>query len=306
MKLRNLLFIFIRLVFVQFHIKRCISFKSSNVISNNNNIRNATLFYQIGVPRTGSTFHWYLICTILRIIHINNDENNNNNNNNNNVGCDVMPRLDNSYYNRTYKLHKGHDYDSSLRKKYGYSINETIYIFVSQDKRVKQVIPQINRNKNKIDYIVDIVEYEKLIQQDISIVFDYQLIFNLSNNEVLDVYQHMRYWSILRKCCGYQQSRYNRLLLHNQSIDENSFFQIDYPSCEIYNLTQVENNFFKTKISKLYPTELYISSKGGYDGLLRKNFCSYYEKQIIIGRDFNGHKGNFTNKNESVNFKKIN
>lgn len=69
----------------------------------------------------------------------------------------------------------------------------------------------------------------------------YAPFFNLTTDDVAAVQGYLRYWMVLRQCCGSQMARENRLRLHgcnNTAIKDNAD-SLSWPACEMYKLPQV-------------------------------------------------------------------
>jgi len=75
-------------------------------------------------------------------------------------------------------------------------------------------------------------------------LFDYKQLFNLSDAEMRILYQHIRYWDVLRQCCGSQR------LVYEFDLD------LGYPACEMYNLTQVQASFLRSNLSLSYGSSM--------------------------------------------------
>ena len=74
---------------------------------------------------------------------------------------------------------------------------------------------------------------------------------------------HMKFWSILRKCCGSQASQDQRLALHTAGLTFNHTLKFkhavvdyDYPACEVYQLDEVEGSTFSPLIRLLASLKL--------------------------------------------------
>jgi hypothetical protein len=123
----------------------------------------------------------------------------------------------------------------------------------------------------------------------------YKPLFDLSDREVEIVREYAAKYSIMRQCCGSQMSKYNRLRLHGCDISEykNNKAIDGYPSCENYNLPEVELSFAEPlEQNGLRPPEQ--NSRW-----TRPGDCAASEEYIRYGGDFNGHKwsGECTNAN---------
>ena len=98
-----------------------------------------------------------------------------------------------------------------------------------------------------------IQEYPALLERDLALLRDYQAVFSLSEAQYLLLRTYMRYWQIVRKCCGFQSSCLNVLQLnpgHQAEVAERRTFEqaLDYPSCQMYNLSAVEEFLVSTTL----------------------------------------------------------
>ena len=79
---------------------------------------------------------------------------------------------------------------------------------------------------------------------------EYQRWFGLTDAEVDIVAEHMSRWSVLRKCCGCQQSLRHRKSLLRGLTNASS-------QCEGHNISVLEREFLATRLSQLYSNELF-------------------------------------------------
>ena len=225
-------------------------------------LREASVLVQYGDGRSGSTFQWYVLCTIMRII--------------------------NNYSSKAFSCKKNifkiHYPDRSVRRIMSEfdnmfkDPNMHIYYFLSsRDMKVNATMFGGNHTVVYMQRLTDLVE------RKLGVLFDYQQLFNLSDMEMRILYQHMRYWDILRQCCGLQQSIYNRMVLHNVSLAPNSYLDLGYPACEVYNITQVESSFLKTTVSVKLPGALWVDYTAR---LVYPGSCQDMEDLLRNGTDF--------------------
>ena len=103
----------------------------------------------------------------------------------------------------------------------------------------------------------------------------------------------MSKYEILRRCCGYQMSKYERLRLHGCNVtqyqQQNQTHHYDYPWCENYNLTKIELDFtFNSQNIKYHSGEIERKINWNQPG-----DCLYYRNEIQYNnKDFNGRPWN--------------
>jgi len=112
----------------------------------------------------------------------------------------------------------------------------------------------------------------------------YKSLFDLSGKEVEILLDYTEKYSILRRCCGRQMSKYNRLRLHGCDVSE---YQIkkaehEYPWCEIHDLPEIELSFAKLiEDHGLRPPEK-------SSGWTKPGDCAESEESIQGGDEFRG------------------
>lgn len=195
-------------------------------------LENCTSYLQVGSFRSASTFQWYLILTILRAKYP--------------TEVDV---------GKTHKLTKA-------------MLNHTC-VFVSRFSKVYHGYPVLSIKNSIIQSvrvkaastnscIVSIQEYTQASSYPELEILKYSELFKLNASLTRHVWTHMKYWMILRRCCGLQSSKDYRKLVHmsalNRTVGINSLahkpINPDYPACEVYDLEQVEGLFLNTYLSR--------------------------------------------------------
>jgi hypothetical protein len=228
--------------------------------------RDVKTIHQLGSPRSGSTFQWYVLCSILRLLYPYRTD------------CNRIRA------GKEYNLYKGHiiadiNYVRKRDKKYR---KMKMYFFISQDKNYHDLANELRLLNDSNNIILYTQEYDDLVLRDTSILEDYIKIFSMSKNLTSELYQHIRYWEILRRCCGYQKSAlYVNTLKKNLSfpVDYKVFQTKEYPACEMYNINQVENLFLQTNLSRRFPGDLFLTYSGGY----------FQQKEIKYTRIYKGY-----------------
>lgn len=237
--------------------------------------------YQMGSPRSGSTFQWYVLCSILRLLYPYRTD------------CNRIRA------GKEYNLYKTHNLEdvTNVRKSDKKNRKTKMYFFISQDKNYHDLANDLRLLNDSNNVILYTQEYDDLILRDTSILEDYIKIFSMSKNVSSELYQHIRYWEILRRCCGYQKSAlYIKTLNKVQSfpVDYKVFQTKEYPACEMYDINQVENLFLQTNLSRRFPGDLFLSYSGGYlqqkeikSSRIYKGYCQQTLNLLGSGKNTN-------------------
>ena len=124
------------------------------------------------------------------------------------------------------------------------------------------------------------------------IALEYQSIFGLTNKNMQDIIDFLKYWDVLRRCCGMQMSRHWRA--HLMSRDKVLGGVVDSSKvsfCQGHNISSIENDFMATKLyqelkvrPKLHP----MLSPSNVDDVLDGSYCSRYNDFVRnTGAHFN-------------------
>ena len=94
---------------------------------------------------------------------------------------------------------------------------------------------------------VYIQQREQLEKCPICEIKEYKPFFGLSDEEVKQLENHMQLFTIIRQCCGLQMSKYEVLRLNG--CDVSSYVdKPDYPHCERHDLDKTEQEFAASRI----------------------------------------------------------
>ena len=182
--------------------------------------------YTAGQPRTGSTFQYVLLCVLA---HLRSDS----------VNCGGNP-------NATLSVVKMHSSPRTLH------LDSSTMLFTTE-RDAGWISANVLWTGKNVTYSQ---QYNKFVQCPLCEVQAYQPIFQLSDEEVLQVTQYMRYWSILRQCCGSQLSKfYMPEILGCAELDYHTEGKIGYHNCGAMNLTAVEYRLLRTHLYSIVPAE---------------------------------------------------
>lgn len=122
--------------------------------------------------------------------------------------------------------------------------------------------------------------FEDVAVRGRSLVFDYAQILNLTVKEAHQIATFVRYWEILRRCCGAQMSTdyRHRLFKGSYNLPTNMihFRAEDDPSfdaCEIYNIDQVERRYVHTAVFRKCNKHPLIRKLSDVDQPLDGSYC---------------------------------
>lgn len=220
---------------------------------------------QYGPGRTASTLQFQILCLMMIMLH--EDEASS-------IGC---------YFHRKpshkYSVIKTHDRKFLLQ-----SLPRDAWIFMTSRSQLPSELKRKEETLNRtLKYIVDI---GMVARKGHFIAYDYQSIFGISDKQMSDVVSYLRFWDILRRCCGKQMSSdwRNRLSpIPNYSKHYDSRDTL-YPACEMYNISEVETLFINTYIYKRYtPINSLrdtIGKPSTVDGTLNGHYCERCNKNI--------------------------
>ena len=248
---------------------------------------------QFGTPRTASTLQWYTLCTIQRACALLNVPNKN-------VSVHVDCTNSNAYVRqgsdsgivlRVLKTH-GASFARAAVKKPGVRIFETC----NEVQRGLHYPTCHNMSQQyEINRAVMVRQPYALAQRwglHGTLFAQMQPLFALPEAVTQAVHAHMKYWSILRQCCGSQQSQDHRLELHgiaqnDQAHPHHPQGSYDDPDCEEYRLEVVERLFLGTWLARKFPTQLWLAANRTEERI-RPGMCAQWEQRIRAGIDFNG------------------
>ena len=214
---------------------------------------------QYGTPRTGSAFQFHLLCIMARMSLLSF-------NNHSNVVCSFAKNASEAealiQKNGHLLVLKMHDRPPDVCR------NKGCFVFSSHTNHEEKWPESI---------------YQQVLSEfrstPLKISSSYKTTFNLNENFVDKLQGYMRYWSILRQCCGNQMSQHQRLILHG-CADTISTDSLSYPACELYNRNELSNLLSRTFVVRMKLETPVIHDYNAY--------CNAEDQKIIEGNDFNG------------------
>ena len=154
-------------------------------------------------------------------------------------------------------------------------------------------------------------------------VFKYAALFGLNDRQTREVHRHVREWSVIRMCCGFQANSLQRGILRGEIdpdaqevkiVDEEhagrtsvSSLGYDYTRCSTYNLQEIERQFLKGEVSRRYPNGLlgvaispgYFQRFPKFEYKISHGYCARTTYALAHGYGFNGFKDEEVEKNKA-------
>lgn len=220
--------------------------------------------FQVGTPRTGSTFQYHLLQAI--------------------VALKSPPRtqVNSLYVNAPFFKDK-----ESLRK---YLAPNTTFVIKAHKFPVDAKRRKLWKENNNVTifassegfpYAIYKHDQNRILDCPICEIDSYVPIFGLTPNDVRLLRSYISDFSIIRRCCGMQMSKYEVLRLNGCKMSKYAY-NIDYPKCEQYNLTEIEHHFANNPIPFIPLYTEYNWAKPGD--------CLRFQEIIKEGKGFNGQE----------------
>jgi hypothetical protein len=184
---------------------------------------------------------------------------------------------------KKYNVIKTHTISVFLRT--NLSSNTWVFMTNSSTLSEKQKA-EIKREKRKIEAkhikIPLVMGMDLVSKQGYLIVEEYQAIFGMPHEKMKHIVEYLKYWDILRVCCGVQMSAHWRNHLFTKTRSGNlQHNTTGKPACDLYNIGEIEKEFIKTyAFKKFAPFIDAIGTLSVNDGKLDGNYCEQCNKQI--------------------------
>ena len=205
---------------------------------------------QFGEPRSASSFQWVLACLAMRLKYPAK-----------NVKCDFneepLTRVN------PYEVWKVHHVPQAPKN---YTLIMSVahldtHAKVAQDAlrpRLTQTLADMQRSP-----MLEVSKFTELL--------------GLTPDDDEKMLSYMRWWEILRQCCGPQQSMQNVLQLRG-CASNHPFDSASWSGCDVYNISQVEVNLRRTEVHDLIGG---LSLLDGWDS--NPNSCAPFEEKVRAG-----------------------
>jgi len=123
----------------------------------------------------------------------------------------------------------------------------------------------------------------ELREKGFKLVKEYKDVFGFSSQQIDELMEYLRYWTILRQCCGCQMS-HDRMLDIAETKGNRRWAHTDplYPACEIYNITNLELQFASSVLYKRHGhRNRQLRTVSDLDGNLDGTYCQAFLKHYV-------------------------
>lgn len=197
---------------------------------------------QAGPHRSGTTFQFHVLCAATCLAHADED-----------VACDFVtnPVGRSNESKQTFRVIKTHDMKAALQLRIELGKEKSsLFMTSNEGAPVSKWEQAKNVPQADLDLYVDYVQkFDELLLQGYSVAYRYARMFDLDEQGTGALLSYIRYWEILRKCCGAQMSKDYRLRLQGQHArKEKGLNDFGYDMCEAYDIGAVEKLLVQTEV----------------------------------------------------------
>ncbi|XP_060597553.1 uncharacterized protein LOC132751420 [Ruditapes philippinarum] len=226
-----------------------------------------SIIIQYGMPRTATTLQFNILCAIVSLQHISEIGS---------VGC--------FYNNRSLTQLPKYSVIKTHQIQYYYDIVPPgTWVVTTLDKtRQRNLQREIKSIHSNITSPLSI-EFSVVKALGASIVYKYQSLFSVSDENIEHVLNYIKLWEMLRICCGQQMSGKWRAFLVRKTYALSS-----RSPCLMYNISEIEKRFINTHIYKLFSDKPLVRSvltkPSIRDGRLNGKYCEMCNRNISLRR----------------------
>ncbi|XP_053372676.1 uncharacterized protein LOC123559806 [Mercenaria mercenaria] len=246
------------------------TFRKSGISSHD---RVPNIIIQYGVGGTATTLQFQILCVFMAILHESEI---------NSLGCFFGKK---TFYK--YTVIKTHEIKyNELRL---LPLDTWIFMTSSSNLSAEKQL-KFDYNKRKVQmmkmhcpYIADI---ETVSKRGHFIVHEYRSIFGVSEEQIQQAVEYLRFWDILRLCCGKQMSAdwRNYLSPTKNYKPHHSLHSSTYPACEMYNISKVEqllmNTYVFQRFAHIPSLRDVIGKPSNVDGNIDGQYCERCNRNI--------------------------
>lgn len=211
---------------------------------------------QYGSPRTATTLQFRSLCAMMVLLHPGQVECT--------LGGNHRGWFTNAP-NKTYKVIKTHNFGSI-----DFNNGGRFWLFITSNKAPDAAqIAKIMKVKPQYVQSLPLVRSEGW-----GIVADYAKIFQSSEEQTKEFLNYMKSWSLLRQCCGAQQSKLHRSALWGDIPSSQC------PACDGQNLDAVESELVDTGIFQQMRKDHIVQDGMQPDLYFNGSYCTWFNRQV--------------------------
>jgi len=249
---------------------------SNNSTSNSSSIdaTNTFRWIQYGHPRTATTLQFQTLCYAMIVKHLSDPKSIRN------LHCNYVqvPAKDQIGVVKTHVFPGGH------------FASENFVVFATSSGDRTKIYESLKQAGFVVPFVSDLSFVAKYGYHS---VLQYKDVLGMTDDEIGVVVEAIRYWDILRLCCGMQMSEdwRNRLYPRSGYHDHRTEHDLGYHGCEIYNISQVEEDFRSTVLYTSVAQYKHLKPMlrpSTVDGDLDGTYCLRYDEHVrATGIGFN-------------------
>eukprot|EP00746_Dinoflagellata_sp_MGD_P004959 gnl/MRDRNA2_/MRDRNA2_109588_c0_seq1.p1 gnl/MRDRNA2_/MRDRNA2_109588_c0~~gnl/MRDRNA2_/MRDRNA2_109588_c0_seq1.p1 ORF type:complete len:316 (+),score=20.08 gnl/MRDRNA2_/MRDRNA2_109588_c0_seq1:85-1032(+) len=211
---------------------------------------------QYGTPRTATTLQFHSLCALMVLLHPGQ------------VDCQFAVKPKQWFTHapgKKYKVIKTH-----TRPDLGFQPKKRFWLFITSGE-APNAAEIAQSMKVEPQYIQS---FPLVKSQGWEIVADYAKIFHSSKKHTEEFLNYMKSWSLLRQCCGAQQSRFHRSVLWGDIPSSQC------PACDGQNLDAVESELVGTGIFQQMRKDHIVQDAIQPDQYLNGTYCTWFNQQV--------------------------
>ena len=239
------------------------------------------LIIQYGEPRTASTLQFQTLCAIVLLLNEAEPSR---------VNCSFLARgeaLDESASQHGLQVVKTHSVPNGGFPEHAWVFTSVIDDAVSFDDPWEDAA---ERMAHKLHHEVKYVQVlSRLTGRGSGIATEYKSLFGLSDEKVEEVVAYLRYWDVLRMCCGAQMNDgYREELISSARPNASETSKSEYPACDMYKIQEVERQAVQSQVFRLarlggngtryLRSTSSLEADAGYD--LDGHYCAWFNRQV--------------------------
>ena len=239
------------------------------------------LIIQYGEPRTASTLQFQTLCAIALLLNEAEPSR---------VNCSFLARgeaLDESASQHGLQVVKTHNVPHGGFPEHAWVFTSVIDDAVSFDDPWEDAAERMAR---KLHHEVKYVQVlSRLTGRGSGIATEYKSLFGLSDEKVEEVVAYLRYWDVLRMCCGAQMNDgYREELISSARPNASETSKSEYPACDMYKIQEVERQAVQSQVFRLarlggngtryLRSTSSMEADAGYD--LNGHYCGWFNRQV--------------------------